>query len=195
VLCVTGRHAAQVLGLRNQRTHKPNQMERLKSRHRSRGLRYPRVAEIHFDNDQLVPLLEERVEPVEEVFGVVRRVHDPDALLDLACMGRLQFREQFVVDAGRCAVKVVSDYVARWCVGASDPGPATSRCLRASRRRWRSMPRGSWPTTTRRSRRGPLEGTNNKIQLMKRQAYGFRDLDFFRLKILGIHETRHALVG
>jgi transposase len=42
---------------------------------------------------------------------------------------------------------------------------------------------------------GPLEGTNTKIQLMKRQAYGFRDHDFFKLKILGIHETHHALVG
>lgn len=42
---------------------------------------------------------------------------------------------------------------------------------------------------------GPLEGTNTKIQLMKRQAYGFRDDEFFKLKILGIHETRRALVG
>jgi transposase len=42
---------------------------------------------------------------------------------------------------------------------------------------------------------GPLEGTNTKIQLMKRQAYGFRDQSFFKLKILGIHETKHALVG
>jgi len=42
---------------------------------------------------------------------------------------------------------------------------------------------------------GPLEGTNTKIQAMKRQAYGFRDLAFYKLKILGIHETRHALVG
>jgi len=42
---------------------------------------------------------------------------------------------------------------------------------------------------------GPLEGTNTKIQLMKRQAYGFRDYNFFKLKILGIHETKHALVG
>jgi transposase len=40
-----------------------------------------------------------------------------------------------------------------------------------------------------------LEGTNNKIQTMKRQAYGFRDKAFFKLKILGIHETKHALVG
>jgi len=30
---------------------------------------------------------------------------------------------------------------------------------------------------------------------MKRQAYGFRDLAFFKLKILGLHETKRALVG
>jgi transposase len=42
---------------------------------------------------------------------------------------------------------------------------------------------------------GPLEGTNTKIQLLKRQAYGFRDHEFFKLKILGLHETKHALVG
>jgi transposase len=42
---------------------------------------------------------------------------------------------------------------------------------------------------------GPLEGTNNKIKTMKRQAYGFRDLDFFKLKIMAIHETKYALVG
>jgi transposase len=42
---------------------------------------------------------------------------------------------------------------------------------------------------------GPLEGVNNKIQTMKRQAYGFRDLEFFKLKILAIHQTKYALVG
>jgi transposase len=42
---------------------------------------------------------------------------------------------------------------------------------------------------------GPLEGTNNKINTMKRQAYGFRDPEFLKLKILGIHETKYALVG
>ena len=42
---------------------------------------------------------------------------------------------------------------------------------------------------------GPLEGTNHKIKTMKRQAYGFRDQEFFKLKILGIHETKYALVG
>jgi transposase len=42
---------------------------------------------------------------------------------------------------------------------------------------------------------GPLEGTNNKIKTMKRQAYGFRDHEFLMLKILGIHQTTYALVG
>jgi transposase len=42
---------------------------------------------------------------------------------------------------------------------------------------------------------GPMEGTNNKIKTMKRQAYGFRDKEFFKLKILAIHETRYELVG
>jgi transposase len=42
---------------------------------------------------------------------------------------------------------------------------------------------------------GPLEGTNNKIKTMQRQAYGFRDHEFFKLKILAIHETHYALVG
>ena len=42
---------------------------------------------------------------------------------------------------------------------------------------------------------GPLEGTNNKIKTMKRQAYGFRDHQFFKLKIYALHETKYALVG
>lgn len=42
---------------------------------------------------------------------------------------------------------------------------------------------------------GPLEGTNNKIKTMQRQAYGFRDRAFFKLRILGLHETRYELVG
>jgi transposase len=42
---------------------------------------------------------------------------------------------------------------------------------------------------------GPLEGTNNKIKLMQRRAYGYRDLEFFCLKILAAHEARHILAG
>jgi transposase len=42
---------------------------------------------------------------------------------------------------------------------------------------------------------GPLEGTNNKIKTLQKQAYGFRDLEFFKLKIMAVHLAKYALVG
>jgi transposase len=42
---------------------------------------------------------------------------------------------------------------------------------------------------------GPLEGLNNKIKVLKRQAYGFRDLDYFRLRLYFIHEATPAFPG
>lgn len=41
---------------------------------------------------------------------------------------------------------------------------------------------------------GPLEGFNNKIKVLKRKAYGYRDSYFFKLKIYALHETRYALL-
>ena len=40
-----------------------------------------------------------------------------------------------------------------------------------------------------------LEGTNNKIKTIQRQAYGFRDREFFNLKIYVLREATYALVG
>lgn len=42
---------------------------------------------------------------------------------------------------------------------------------------------------------GPLEGTNNKVKTMQRQAYGYRDQEFFRLKIYALHRSKYKLVG
>ncbi|MCX5871148.1 MAG: transposase [Deltaproteobacteria bacterium] len=39
-----------------------------------------------------------------------------------------------------------------------------------------------------------MEGTNNKIKTLQKQAYGFRDMKFFKLKIYALHETKYALV-
>ncbi len=39
----------------------------------------------------------------------------------------------------------------------------------------------------------PLEGINNKIKVLKRRAYGYRDMCYFKLKILAMHENRYAL--
>ena len=42
---------------------------------------------------------------------------------------------------------------------------------------------------------GHMYGTNNKIKTLQKQAYGFRDMEFFKLKIMAVHEAKYALVG
>lgn len=42
---------------------------------------------------------------------------------------------------------------------------------------------------------GKIEGINNKIKTMKRQAYGYRDEVFFKLSVLAIHTKTYAFVG
>ena len=37
---------------------------------------------------------------------------------------------------------------------------------------------------------GALEGTNAKIRVMQRKAYGFRDEEYLKLKIYALHETK-----
>ena len=42
---------------------------------------------------------------------------------------------------------------------------------------------------------GKIEGINNVIKTMKRQTYGYRDQEFFELKILSIHDSINRFVG
>ena len=42
---------------------------------------------------------------------------------------------------------------------------------------------------------GPLEDLNNKIKVLKRQAYGFRDQAYFKLRLYFIHESIPAFSG
>jgi len=39
------------------------------------------------------------------------------------------------------------------------------------------------------------EGINNKIKTMKRQAYGFRDMEYFKLRLYHLHKSRYSFVG
>lgn len=39
------------------------------------------------------------------------------------------------------------------------------------------------------------EGLNNKIKTMKRQAYGFRDMEYFKLRLYHLHKSRYSFVG
>ena len=42
---------------------------------------------------------------------------------------------------------------------------------------------------------GPLEGLNNKIKTLKRQAYGFRDMEYFKLRLYDLHTSKYAFIG
>jgi len=40
-----------------------------------------------------------------------------------------------------------------------------------------------------------LEGVNNKIKTLKRQAYGFRDMEYFKLRLYHLHTQRYSFSG
>lgn len=83
-------------------------------------------------------------------------------------------------------------FLADWCLRAEASGirllmkfANTLRGHRLGLLAWYSHPIST----------GPLEGTNNKIKLLQRRAYGYRDLELFKLRILSLHTTRFELVG
>ena len=42
---------------------------------------------------------------------------------------------------------------------------------------------------------GPLEGINNKIGALQRRAYGYRNYEHLKLRLLTLHHTKYSLVG
>lgn len=42
---------------------------------------------------------------------------------------------------------------------------------------------------------GYAEGVNNKIKTLKRQAYGYRDMKYFKLRLYHLHAQKYALTG
>lgn len=83
-------------------------------------------------------------------------------------------------------------FLADWCRRADTSGikllrkfANTLRSHRIGLLAWHSHPIST----------GPLEGTNNKIKLLQRRAYGYRDRELFKLRILSLHTTRFELVG
>jgi len=39
-----------------------------------------------------------------------------------------------------------------------------------------------------------VEGINNKIKVVKRKAYGYRDVEYFKLKIYNLHLSRYSIL-
>ncbi len=86
------------------------------------------------------------------------------------------------------AGKVIDDWIAR--AEASEIRPLQVMARTLASHRFGILAYYDHPITS-----GPIEGTNNKIKTLKRQAYGYRDTEFFKLRIMGIHESKYALTG
>jgi transposase len=84
------------------------------------------------------------------------------------------------------------DFIHSWCSEARKLGNSnvTRIANTIEQRREAILAWYDHPITT-----GPLEGLNNKIKVLKRTAYGYRDQAFFGLRILFLHETRFKLAG
>jgi transposase len=97
-------------------------------------------------------------------------------------------RQLWEQDSRAEAERFLDDWLARArgsCIGILDDMARTLWRHREGLLAWYDCPIST----------GPLEGTNTKIKLMQHQAYGFRDHNFFKLKIYALHKTRYELVG
>jgi transposase len=136
-------------------------------------------------------LLLKRAEHLDASRGEPERLEEALRLnksLAIAYYLKEELGEVWEQDDEKEAAKLLLDWIARAEASGIRPLKTFARTLRMHA--WQILAYYDYPIST-----GPLEGTNNKIKTMKRQAYGFRDHEFFKLKILGIHQTRYALVG
>jgi len=83
-------------------------------------------------------------------------------------------------------------FFSQWCQQAEESGVKQLQQMAKTLRLHRSGILSWWRHPI---NNGRMEGTNNKIKTLGRQAYGYRDEDFFILKLLGLHESRYKLTG
>ncbi len=96
---------------------------------------------------------------------------------------------QFYRQDSRCEAAALLD---DWCARADASGVIVLKEMAATLRKHRE---GILNYYIHRISTGPLEGFNNKAQTMKRQAYGYRNIDFYKLKLKTLHLKKHALTG
>jgi len=83
-------------------------------------------------------------------------------------------------------------FLALWVVTALDSGV---RLLATVARTFLYRAAGLLSYFEHRIDNGKAEGINNKIKVLKRQAYGFRDQEYFKLRLYHLHKQECRLVG
>lgn len=113
------------------------------------------------------------------------RLGDPSGELILAWRTKEALRQMYQMDS-RCKAVERLDEVIETCRQKSSPAELQS--LGKTLQQWRS---GIVAYLDNRYSNGPTEGLNNRIKKIKRDGFGFRNFENYRLRILlvlgGVH--------
>jgi transposase len=88
--------------------------------------------------------------------------------------------------------EAMADFLKEWCQWAAASGV---RQMQQLAKTLMLHARGILNWWEHRISNGRMEGINNKIKTMLRQAYGLRDERYFTLKLYSLHDSRLALLG
>ena len=101
-------------------------------------------------------------------------------------------KEQFRDFWDKLTVADAESFLENWCQDADNSGirhlKKVSKTLRAHR--YGLMNYFKHRITT-----AKVEGLNNKIKTLSKQAYGFRDMEYFKLRLYHLNEQRYSLTG
>lgn len=98
-------------------------------------------------------------------------------------------KEQIRLFWTKPTIKEGAGFLAWWIVDAVESGVRElERTGKTLLRHWQGLVNYfKHPITN-----GKTEGINNKIKTMKRQAYGFRDIEYFKLRLYSLHKVRYS---
>lgn len=83
-------------------------------------------------------------------------------------------------------------FLETWCEGASESGIEVLARVGKTLSGYRT---GLLNYFKHRITNAMAEGLNNKIRTLKRQAHGFRDMEYFELRLYHLHTQRYSLSG
>lgn len=101
-------------------------------------------------------------------------------------------KEQFRDLWQKPSVIHASDFLDAWCSDAANSG---IKQLTKLAKTLKSYSYGLLNYFLHKISCGPIEGINNKIKTLKRQAYGYRDMVYFKLRLYHLHSQAYSLTG
>ena len=130
-------------------------------------------------------------ESIENDYKARHRLHrllEVNTSLNIAYILKEELRELWSCTSLNEAEQYLDNWLKKaWVSGIS---PVIKLAKRIASHRSGILNYFKHPVTTAR-----VEGINNKIKVLKRMAYGFRDIHYFKLRIYALHESRYALIG